>query len=270
MRPYKMPDGWDTGPGAHGKVHRKGREKGKTRAVPPSHEGHETTSHRTLEDPKYDHRRAPGVTPKSAVPGSGIKQNESYQAAMVEQPATRNMRNFIMAATAPFKGAHFATHIVEPWIKAGTSAKGACPNCGAPWVRKTGEALPAKGRGSGNKEAKSPAHIGDPRGTDRARGIPYSPTTTPTTGWAPTCGCDRENDPIAGMDPVPAVVLDPFAGSGTVGLVADRLGRDSILIEINPDYAEMARKRIADDAATRTLDMFAETAPTPLFPETAQ
>ncbi|MCY3732937.1 MAG: DNA methyltransferase, partial [Chloroflexi bacterium] len=43
-------------------------------------------------------------------------------------------------------------------------------------------------------------------------------------------------------------VLDPFAGAGTVGLVADQLGRDSILIEINADYAEMARKRIAGDA----------------------
>jgi len=43
-------------------------------------------------------------------------------------------------------------------------------------------------------------------------------------------------------------VLDPFFGAGTVGLVADRLGRDCIGIELNPEYAEMARKRIADDA----------------------
>ncbi len=44
------------------------------------------------------------------------------------------------------------------------------------------------------------------------------------------------------------VVLDPFGGAGTVGLVADRLGRHAILIELNPDYAEIARKRILDDA----------------------
>ena len=42
-------------------------------------------------------------------------------------------------------------------------------------------------------------------------------------------------------------------GAGTVGLVADRLQRDAILIEISPEYAEMARRRIADDAP-----MFAE------------
>ena len=50
---------------------------------------------------------------------------------------------------------------------------------------------------------------------------------------------------------VPATVLDPFAGVRTVGLVVERLGRASILIEINPDYADTARKRIADDAPPR-------------------
>jgi DNA modification methylase len=43
-------------------------------------------------------------------------------------------------------------------------------------------------------------------------------------------------------------VLDPFGGAGTTGLVADRLGRNAVLIELNPDYAAMARRRIADDA----------------------
>jgi DNA modification methylase len=48
--------------------------------------------------------------------------------------------------------------------------------------------------------------------------------------------------------PPGGVVLDPFAGSGTTGLVADRLGRDAILIELNPDYAAMAELRIRGDA----------------------
>jgi DNA modification methylase len=43
-------------------------------------------------------------------------------------------------------------------------------------------------------------------------------------------------------------VLDPFAGAGTTGLVADRLGRDFLGIEINPAYAQLARDRIASDA----------------------
>ena len=55
--------------------------------------------------------------------------------------------------------------------------------------------------------------------------------------------------------PEGGTVLDPFGGAGTTGLVADRLGRDCILIELNPDYAEMARRRIEDDAG-----MFGEVA----------
>lgn len=48
--------------------------------------------------------------------------------------------------------------------------------------------------------------------------------------------------------PVGGTVLDPFGGAGTTALVADRLGRSAILIEINPTYAEMARDRINGDA----------------------
>jgi site-specific DNA-methyltransferase (adenine-specific) len=44
------------------------------------------------------------------------------------------------------------------------------------------------------------------------------------------------------------LVLDPFAGAGTVGLVADRFGRDAVLCELNPDYANQAGQRLVDDA----------------------
>ncbi len=40
-------------------------------------------------------------------------------------------------------------------------------------------------------------------------------------------------------------VLDPFGGSGTTGLVADAFGADCTLIELNPEYAELARRRLA-------------------------
>jgi DNA modification methylase len=55
--------------------------------------------------------------------------------------------------------------------------------------------------------------------------------------------------------PKGGTVLDPFGGAGTTGLVADRLGRNAILLELNPTYAEMARRRISNDAG-----MFAEVA----------
>lgn len=48
--------------------------------------------------------------------------------------------------------------------------------------------------------------------------------------------------------PDAGTVLDPFAGSGTTGLVALRSGRSFIGMETNPEYAAMARARIRDDA----------------------
>lgn len=48
-------------------------------------------------------------------------------------------------------------------------------------------------------------------------------------------------------------IVDPFAGSGTTGLAADRLGRDAILIEMDPHYCEIAQRRIRGDCP-----MFAE------------
>jgi DNA modification methylase len=53
--------------------------------------------------------------------------------------------------------------------------------------------------------------------------------------------------------PKGGTVLDPFFGAGTTGLVADRLGRNCVGIEINPEYAAMAERRIKSDAG-----MFAE------------
>ncbi len=53
--------------------------------------------------------------------------------------------------------------------------------------------------------------------------------------------------------PEGGTVLDPFGGAGTTGLVADRLCRNAILIELNPQYAAMATNRVKDDAG-----MFAE------------
>lgn len=108
---------------------------------------------------------------KMAQPGSGIKNNSSFDAAMAIMPEKRNKRSVWTVATQPFSEAHFATFppaLIEPCILAG------CP----------------------------------PGGT----------------------------------------VLDPFFGAGTTGLVADRLQRNCIGIELNPDYEVIARRRIETDA----------------------
>lgn len=146
--------------------------------------------------------------------------------------ATRNKRSVWTIATEPFPDAHFATFpsaLVEPCILAGTSEKGVCAACGAPWIRQTETEYRRHDKWFGNKQ--------DARHNRGKAGTAYNePIATRTTDWQPTCDCN------AGT--VAATVLDPFAGSGTVGLVADRLGRDAVLIELNPDYVQIARKRL--------------------------
>ncbi len=72
-------------------------------------------------------------------------------------------------------------------------------------------------------------------------GAPWAPVVEKgVTGHRPTCTCNA--------DPVPATVLDIFSGAGTTGLVALRLNRNYIGIELKPEYAELSRKRIEGDA----------------------
>lgn len=58
---------------------------------------------------------------------------------------------------------------------------------------------------------------------------------------------------VVPFEPQPSVVLDCFFGAGTSGLVARKHSRDYIGIELNPEYAEMAEKRIVAE-----LGMFAD------------
>ena len=160
-----------------------------------------------------------------------------------QQAGGANLRNVWRIATAPYKGAHFATFppaLVEPCVKAGTSERGVCAECGAPWEREVERKFvhqPDVSRERGMKGGPGQKPLDE---NGRWDGVPRGSLSVKTTGWSPACECDAEA--------VPAVVLDPFGGAGTVGLVADRLQRDAILIEISPDYADMAKRRIAGDA----------------------
>lgn len=49
------------------------------------------------------------------------------------------------------------------------------------------------------------------------------------------------------------MVLDPFGGAGTTGLVAQRHGRHATLIELNPKYVAIAEKRLAADRTMENL-----------------
>ena len=140
---WKMPDGWDTGSGAHGSFHRNGREKGKK------------------SDKQRGHSRR----------HAGFNERWDLMSVAEQRSMGANRRSVWEIATKGYKEAHFATfpeEIPRLCIMAG------CPEGGT--------------------------------------------------------------------------VLDPFSGSGTTGMVALRLNRKYIGIEINPDYVEMSHRRIQMDA----------------------
>jgi len=145
-------------------------------------------------------------------------------------PAGRNKRDVWTVAGSQFKGAHFAvysTKLIEPCMKAGTSEMGCCSKCSAPWRRVIDR--------QSNYEKREPAHI--PNNTEsKVDSTGWKPPTITQNGWEPTCDCNA--------DLVPCTVLDPFFGSGTTGLLAASLKRDCIGIDLNPEYVELARKRL--------------------------
>ena len=163
------------------------------------------------------------------------------------RPQTDNMRNVWLLGpnpspthTSPFSPPRSRDRA----ILAGTSERGVCPKCGAPWARMVEKKCNPNRPGGYN--VKHYAGRGD--ASDLANRGRVGDPISETLGWRATCGCDAS-------EPIPPTVLDPFLGSGTTALVADRLGRNCIGIELSEAYAAMARRRCEDDAG-----LFAEVA----------
>ena len=150
----------------------------------------------------------------------------------------RNKRSVWTISTRPFKGAHFAVFppdLIEPCILAGTPEK-ACPHCGAPWERVMERCGTVKVQNGPGKSKK--IHVGQGKhGSTSTFNTGYM-AVRKMKGWIPTCQCP-DNDGSG-----PGIVLDPFFGSGTTGLVAQKHGRQWIGIELNPEYVEIAKKRL--------------------------
>ena len=144
---------------------------------------------------------------------------------------TSNARNVWTIPTQGRSDAHFATfpdELPRRCILAGTSARGVCEQCGAPWERAVETNI--GGAWHHDWETRTPRA----KGTDSAwRNGDYQ---RQTTGWRPTCDHD------AGT--VPATVLDPFVGSGTTVAVAQTLGRRGVGVDLNTEYLDIAVKRI--------------------------
>jgi site-specific DNA-methyltransferase (adenine-specific) len=171
----------------------------------------------------------------------GTGQQSYRDRDMRPNPSGRNIHSVWTMTTKPFKEAHFATfppELPERCIKAGTSEKGVCPKCGAPWIRvleKSRSFESGSGKSGNPIIGKQDAVQGGGETLDIRRGPCVSMNTL---GWRSSCTCN------AG-EPIPATVLDPFFGAGTTGMVAKQLGRDFIGIDLKQEYCEMAERRIA-------------------------
>jgi len=143
-------------------------------------------------------------------------------------PAGRARRSVFSLPVKGYKGTHCATYpesIPEIFIKSGTSENGCCSGCGSPYERII-ERVPdesAEADESGEK-----------------------PVIVATKGWKPACECKNLTGDIPPV--VPCVVLDPFGGAGTTALVAGRLGRDSVSIELSHSYCKDMHDRIEEES----------------------
>lgn len=202
-----VPAGWEKGEGHHGSVHKQGRRRG----VPPRHAQYESSDRSGLDE--------------------------------VGRGMGRNRRSVWETSTQGFKGAHFATFpekLITPCILAGTSEKGCCALCGAPWKRISEKTFVRQRDVSEGKSRRGHAGQKPMDESSSWSNVPRGTISSTTLGWEPSCNC--------GAEVVPCVVFDPFCGSGTTGVVALRYGRRFLGIELNPVYAVMSEERILADS----------------------
>lgn len=198
--------------------------------------------HTTADDP----RNRPDYKPKRgrlvSMPDGDI-QHIGTVGPSTWPKGGRNKRSVWTISTHAFPEAHFATFppaLIEPCILVGSSPQ-ACPKCGAPWKREIEKHLePTKKATKTFIVDKRDANAdNNDQGSNRQKDghKPGWRRADVTTGWSPTCSCPNDGSGRC-------IVLDPFMGSGTTALVAFEHGRDYVGIELNPEYVEMANRRL--------------------------
>ena len=216
---------------------------------------HEQVFHFTRQ-PRYyaavDEIREPQVTPASGGQGypnrsgNGVT-HRSFNANAFNNPLGKLPGSVWEIPSAPLQVParlgvdHFAAFppaLVRP-IVLGWSPPGVCTACGQgrrPVVDKNlcGAYTQHNSR-PGRIDALEPANG---RGLNGATYL-HASTSATITGYA--CACPEPDAPTR-----PAVVLDPFGGTGTTALVASAYGRHAITVDLSADYCRLARWRVHD------------------------
>ena len=148
---------------------------------------------------------------------------------------TKNKRNVWTVTTKPCKEAHFATFpkdLIEPCIKAGCPEK-VCVKCGTPYVRNLKIIFTPERKTRDNMVNVIPGRDKPTRMNSKN----MESLIKKDLGFKKDCNCKTDEFKSG-------VVLDPFGGSGTTGIVASLNNRNAILIELNKEYISIANKRI--------------------------
>lgn len=197
--------------------------------------------------------KAKGLTGKQQLKSNGFEMGQTPQsengavrdkAAKIDPALSgkRNKRSVWTVTTKPFADAHFACYpheLIDPCILAGTSEKGNCPKCGGPWSRILEPVLNVGHTGdteSQYQEGTTANRLTMLRQAAREQGTEYTGEKK-TIGWQPSCECGIS-------ETVPAIVYDPFTGSGTTASAAKSLGRAYMGSELNPEYIKIINKRL--------------------------
>lgn len=131
---------------------------------------------------------------------------------------------------------HFATFpsdLPRICIQASTSERGCCSKCGSQWARVVETTFTPQTDVSLEHGIKDPAGVDSSSGWG---GMPRGTIATNTLGWRATCNC--------GEIPVAPLVLDPFCGTATTMLAAQRLGRRAVGVDLSEAYLKQAVKRL--------------------------
>lgn len=193
----------------------------------------------------HSHPRGNGTSPKMVEERGQHRNNRSFGTSVTDVVFARNRRDVWSINSEQLSENHYAAfpeRLVEPCILAGTSEHGCCAQCQAPWRRQIKKQQP-----SGTAEEYTGKHVEtDPRSASRrilknnadtrAAGADHDHFLPPRTiGWKKSCCCETD-------ERVPAIVLDPFCGSGTTARVAERLNRRWIAVDLG--YQDMQERRV--------------------------